>query len=314
MTLALEHHCLELRYTALRRTSRSRERRLLGSLAQNGQLVPVIVVPAAEAHRYVLIDGYKRVRALDRLHVDVVQAMVWELAEADALICERLLRRPEGDGPLEQGWLLLELKQRFGLSQVELAHRFDVSESWVSRRLALVHELPEVIQEEVRAGRIVSHAAQKYLVPLARANRAHAERLSHAINGLSLSSRQVGALYIAYQQADSEGKELIVERPELVVRARQELCDRSDAGHPDPGEQLMRDVRILPAVARRLGHQLTSEVLTRLSNDQRQQLDLSVSQTSVEVMALQSTLAKEGCHAGPGHPDERPHATPERLG
>jgi hypothetical protein len=40
------------------------------------------------------------------------------------------------------------------------------SVSWVSRRLALVRELPESIQEHVRRGEIVAHAAEKYLVPL----------------------------------------------------------------------------------------------------------------------------------------------------
>ena len=41
--------------------------------------------------------------------------------------------------------------------------------SWVSRRLALVHELPEAIQERVRRGEVGAHGAAKYLVPLARA-------------------------------------------------------------------------------------------------------------------------------------------------
>ncbi|HTT21570.1 MAG TPA: hypothetical protein VMG82_21765, partial [Candidatus Sulfotelmatobacter sp.] len=63
---------------------------------------------------------------------------------------------------LEQSWLLLELKQRFAFSLEELARRFGRSVSWVSRRLALVQELPDVVQQRVQRGEIVAHGAAKY--------------------------------------------------------------------------------------------------------------------------------------------------------
>jgi ParB family chromosome partitioning protein len=293
MTLALEHHCLDLRYAALRTTSRSKERRLLASLAENGQLAPVIVVASAHPHRYVLIDGYKRARALKRLQSDVVQAMLWEVEEPDALICERLLLRSDGEGALEQGWLLQELQQRFNLNHAELARRFDVSESWVSRRLALVQQLPESIHEAVRAGRVVAHAAQKYLVPLARANREHAMKLSAAIGNLSLSSRQIGSLYVAYQQADDDGKELIVTRPELAVRAQQEVDAQHQKSHPDPAEQLEHDVHVLVGAARRVQRNLQEDLIKRLPSEQRQRLKLAIEQTAIDIRTIQATLNKE---------------------
>src|ERR1019366_7779888 len=46
------------------------------------------------------------------------------------------------DSAIEQGWLLREMGARFGLGREELARRFDRTPSWVSRRLALVGELP----------------------------------------------------------------------------------------------------------------------------------------------------------------------------
>jgi ParB/RepB/Spo0J family partition protein len=297
MTLALEHHCLDLRYAALRSTSRFKERRLLASLAQNGQVVPVVVVADAAPNRYVLIDGYKRARALKQLHSDVVHAMVWELEEPDALICERLLKRADGDSALAQGWLLQELQQRFRLNHAELARRFDVSVSWVSRRLALVQQLPESVHEAVRAGRIAAHAAQKYLVPVARANRDHATRLSKSIGNLDLTTRQVGALYVAYQQADDAGKELVVTRPELVVRAQQETTASQHTPHPDPVEQLDNDLRVLTAVARRTHRNLSEDIAKRLSSEQRQRFKLGLDQAALDIKVTQTTLAKEYVHA-----------------
>ena len=52
-----------------------------------------------------------------------------------------MLRGGDGDSAIEQGWLLRELMQRFGLGLDELARRFDRSTSWVSRRLGLVTDL-----------------------------------------------------------------------------------------------------------------------------------------------------------------------------
>src|SRR5881397_1551500 len=57
----LEHHQLILRYEHLRLRCPERERRLLASLAEHGQQMPIVVVAAsAETDRFVVVDGYKR--------------------------------------------------------------------------------------------------------------------------------------------------------------------------------------------------------------------------------------------------------------
>jgi ParB family chromosome partitioning protein len=167
----LEFHQLELRYERLRIVRPEQERRLLTSLAEVGQQVPIVVVQEASTSSHVVIDGYKRIRSLRRLGRDTVEASRWPGEEVEALIITRLMQTAETETALEQSWLLLELKQRFGFSLEELARRFGRSVSWVSRRLALVQELPDVVQQRVQRGEIVAHGAAKYLVPLARANR-----------------------------------------------------------------------------------------------------------------------------------------------
>lgn len=91
-------------------------------------------------------------RALHRLHRDTVDAVQWALSELEALLLAQGLRNGDGDCALEQGWLLRELHERLGLTAGELARRFDQSPSWVSRRLGLVRELPDAVQELVRSG------------------------------------------------------------------------------------------------------------------------------------------------------------------
>lgn len=110
----LEFHQLDLRYQGLRVRRLGQERRLLSSLAEHGQQVPIVVVGANEPGRFVVIDGHKRVRALHRLHCDVVTATVWAMGEVEALVLDRTLRQAEAETALEQGWLLSELHRSFG--------------------------------------------------------------------------------------------------------------------------------------------------------------------------------------------------------
>src|SRR5436189_2619443 len=143
----------------------------MSSLAASGQETPIVVMAVSRCPcRYLVIDGYKRVAALEQLGRDRVEAVVGDMSEADALVLDRSMRFSEQETALEQGWLLAELEHRFGYSLEDLARRFDRSVSWVSRRLALVELLPETVQQQVRTGEISAHIAMKYLVPMARAN------------------------------------------------------------------------------------------------------------------------------------------------
>ncbi len=172
----LDLHQLDLRYQALRKHDPRAERLLLGSLAQIGQQAPIIAV-AAPDRRFIVIDGYKRLRALKRLRKDQILAVPWDMGELEALLLVRMMRTG-ADDVLEQAWLVAELHERFAQSLDVLAHRFDKTKSWVSRRLALVNELPDEIQQSVRLGEIAAHTAMKYMVPLARANAKTAARLT----------------------------------------------------------------------------------------------------------------------------------------
>ena len=283
---------LDRRYELLRMRSAARERRLLASLAEIGQQTPVVIV--RDATRPVLVDGYKRVRALVRLGHDIVEAIEWELGEAEALLLERVLRAGEAGSALEQGWLLRELSTRFGLSLEELARRFDRTKSWVSRRLGLVGELPAEVQEHVRAGAIGPHAAMKYLVPLARANVEDCVRLCNAIAPLRLSTRQVGELYATYVAGNAAARELLMSNPMLVLDARAEVAESGTA----PVEKLISDLHIISAVARRAHTRLLHGAVDGSDRDARESVRLSCGSAQVEVERLRRRCDREVGHAG----------------
>jgi ParB family transcriptional regulator, chromosome partitioning protein len=250
----LECHQLDRRYEALRTRDPRKERQLLASLAEHGQQLPVVVVAADE--RFILVDGYKRLRALTRLAEDRVWAMRWDIDEPEALILEQLMRAADPIGPLEQGWALDALQTRFGLALADLARRFDKTASWVSRRLALVRDLPEPIHGAVRAGRLAPHAAMKYLVPLARSNHADCVRLVEAIAPHRLTTRQVGRLYQVYVTGPEPSRDLVLTDPLLVLRITDDTPRaplRPEASAP---EALLTDLHLLGAVARRARRRL----------------------------------------------------------
>ena len=78
----------------------------MASLAESGQQTPIVVVLCPEHHdRYLVIDGHKRIAALQKLGRDTVDATVWAMNEAEALLLERSLRLSAPESALEQGWL-----------------------------------------------------------------------------------------------------------------------------------------------------------------------------------------------------------------
>ena len=88
--MQLEFHQLDRRWEHLRVQRPDRQRRLLASLAAVGQQVPIVVVTAADRpERYLVIDGYQRIRALEQLGRDTVEAVIWPMSEAEALVLNR---------------------------------------------------------------------------------------------------------------------------------------------------------------------------------------------------------------------------------
>jgi ParB family transcriptional regulator, chromosome partitioning protein len=275
----LELHQLTLRFERLRKRQPREERSLLVSLAEIGQQLPVVVIQ--EAPSFILIDGYKRVRALRRLACDTVRATCWQVAEAEALLLERGLRRGSEDA-LDQAWLLAELQERCQWSLEELARRFEHSKSWVSGRLALLQALPASIQEQIRAGSISAHAAMKYLVPLARVNAAAAQALATALTPLRPTSRQVGALYAGWQAGTERTRELIVQSPQIYLQAQATQA----TALPSATQRFLQDLGALAGIARRAHRALEGHLLAQLRESELLEVTNAFARANADLQRL----------------------------
>lgn len=251
--MKLEFHQLNRRYEHLRVRRPDEQRRLMASLAASGQQTPIVVVAVSGTpDGYLVIDGYKRVAALEQLGRDTVEAVIWPMSECEALVLERSMSLSQRDTALEEGWLLQELHERFGYSLDELARRFDRSTSWVSRRLALVELVPKGIQQKVRIGEISAHAAMKYLVPVARANIEDCQQMADAFATHRFTSRQAGQLYSAWRDASPQIRQRILEDPQLFLKAHQQ----AEPQPPALADELLRDLTMVVAITNRASRRL----------------------------------------------------------
>jgi ParB/RepB/Spo0J family partition protein len=292
--MELELHQLELRYARLRKRQPAQERQLVASLAELGQQLPIVVVGAADADRFIVIDGYKRVRALGRLARDTVRGTCWEMDEVEALLLEWRLRGTREDA-FDQAWLLAELRERFGLSLEELARRFEHSKSWVSRRLGLLEHLPASIHELVRSGALAASAAMKYWLPVARANTGAAAQLAAALAPLTPTSREVAVLYAGWQSGTVRTRELIVSSPQVYLQA---LSNAQASAEPSTTQRWLNDLNALGGIARRAVKPLEAGLLRELLEAESLEVDHAFSRMKTDVERLLNRFELERGHAG----------------
>jgi len=296
--MQLEFHQLDLRWEHLRVREPHRQRQLLASLAESGQQTPIVVVADKDNNdRYLVIDGHKRIAALQQLGRDTAEATVWPMSEAEALLLSRSLRFSPQESALEQGWLLSEMEQRFGYPLDELARRFDRSISWVSRRLALVELLPEVIQRQVREGHLTAQVAMKYLVPVARISADDCERMAAAFVKHRCNTREAAQLYTAWREGSRVVRERILGEPELFLKMRRQPAMAT----PAAVEKMERDLEMALAILHRASRRL-AEALPVMNGAQQEQTQSRLESARRELNRMTERIGKEqeAKHAEPG--------------
>jgi|TARA_Y100000310_G_scaffold330395_1_gene401944 ParB/RepB/Spo0J family partition protein len=304
MEIEIDH--IELKYALLRAGSETRLARLAAAILREGQQTPVLVV-AAGADRFVLIDGYARVAALRALLRDTVLALQLDVDVVQALVLSHRMANAPRRAALEDGWLIRELIEGHGLSQAEVAKRLQRSKSWVSRRLALVRALPDSVQNAVRTGKMPAYAAGKYLVPMARANGEQCSLLIKNIRCRSISVRDVQRLYLGWRRGDAQQRLRITEDPELFLKAEEASRMPTEISAGNPAMPFITDLGIIAGVSRRAHRRLgerdfdpqtggTGRVTRRAFDESR---------LAFENLA---ELFEESINAGPGN--ETSHTAP----
>jgi transcriptional regulator with XRE-family HTH domain len=244
----------------------------LAACIENSSLISPVSTVKEGDFSFVLIDGYLRVRALNRCGKDTVLAEIWSCKEWEALLRVLMRTQERKWQALEQALMIQELRERHHLTQQEIAHRMGRNQSWVCRRLALLELLSEDMVELVQKGCISSWAAARVLAPMARAIPEHAKILADNLVKEPICTRDLMDLFRHYQKANRKQRERMVHQPILYLKALRlrEEAQQGLALKDGPEGRWLKDIRMAAHILRRLIKDLPIVLYAGQSNlDQR---------------------------------------------
>ncbi len=244
---------LVLRYAHTRIIDGNAVGRLAGSLQRHGQVTPVLVVNGASP-QFVLIDGYLRTQAIRRIGRDTIKAQIWNGGEIDALVHVLAKTQDRRWDPLEQAALIRELNQKHDLSHEKIAALMGKDQSWVSRRLMLINDLPEDVIDWVQKGHISSWSAGRVLAPMARAMPEHARTIAKYLVKNPLSTRKLDEFFSYYRKSNRKVRARMVEAPELFFKslASKQAQKHAKELQAGPEGRWLKDIRIVGHIIGRL--------------------------------------------------------------
>jgi ParB family chromosome partitioning protein len=136
---------------------------LAESIKANGVVQPIVVRPAEEDGRYILVLGERRLHASKKAGKDTIPALIRRVSDqqaAEMTIIENLQR--EDLSPLEQAQAFKVLSQEFHLTQQEIGERVGLSRQSIANYMRLL-KLPREVMEMLAEKRLSFEKAKTLL-------------------------------------------------------------------------------------------------------------------------------------------------------
>ena len=136
---------------------------LRDSIKEHGVVQPVVVRPAEEDGRYILVLGERRLRASRMAGKETIPALVRRLSPqqaAEMTVLENIVR--EDLNPMEQAEAFRVLSTQFNLTQAEIAQRIGLSRETVSNYMRLLR-LPQKVMSYLLEDRLSFSDAREIL-------------------------------------------------------------------------------------------------------------------------------------------------------
>lgn len=125
---------------------------LANSIRQHGILQPIIVRPAPseKSARYEIVAGERRWRAATKAQIEQIPVIIREFDDLGSLEVALIENLQRSDlNPIEEALAYQELRDRFSLSQAELADRVGKERATVSNCMRVL-KLPDTVQSMLR--------------------------------------------------------------------------------------------------------------------------------------------------------------------
>lgn len=219
-------------YARFRLAHSGAEGLVLESVRQFGQILPVVVVSAAQG--YELIDGFKRLRACRKLGIRTIQAKVLCLGERPVKAAILQLNwKARSIRELEEALIVRSLHREDNLSQVQIATLLGRHKSWVCRRIGLVERLCGEALSHLKLG-LIGPGHGRQLVRLPRGNQ---ESALETILKHRLCSREAEKLVSMLLERPRWEHEAILHLPLEILdnRSAARSCRKPEAAeHQEP--------------------------------------------------------------------------------
>jgi len=315
-------HRFDLRYQHTRVVRERVLYKLMRSIKHYGQQSPVIAV--TENDGLVLIDGYLRFQALHLLGEDTIMVQIASHSVQQGLLNYLSQQQCGVCQPIEQAWIINSLINE-GMTQMAVALRMGRDKSWVSRRLSLVTELPEDIQQAIRSGAVSAWVAERVFKPLAHANAAHAKTLLNALKKQPMSSRELSTWFDHYNNANQGQRAKMVQEPDLLLRVlhAEKENDQSITLQAGSDDRWLHDIKITKSLIKRLMKPLPQLFNTQpmhkavLLEDQFAALDQAYTQLKTQFQEVDNAYRRDPEHHFAAtcetNTDQADHAAPENI-
>ncbi len=158
---------------------------LAQSLKESGMIQPIIVRPAG-AGQYEIIAGERRWRAAQLAGMSKVPVVIREVSDEKALewaLVENLQR--EDLNPIEEARAIVELQEKFNLTQEQVAQRIGKERATVANLVRLLNLAPKTLQLVVEKKLSAGHVR-----PLLALEGAQQERLAAQLAAAGASARE----------------------------------------------------------------------------------------------------------------------------
>ena len=143
----------------------------------------------------------------------------------------------------------------------------------------------------------------KSLVPLARANAAHCERLVAGLGQTEVSVRQLGRLFATWRAGDESLRERLVTHPLLFLKADEAVATEVEA---DEGLKLAGDFEALSGLCGKVRRRLREGVFARANVGSQATARRSWKETRLAFDGLVERMDKEVVRAESGNANSNP--------
>lgn len=198
---------IDRQFEYLRLKDKRIEEKLLNQILHEGVHEPLGCV--FNKDRWILIDGFKRLRCSIKLKIHKLRVTNIGQNDADALL--NVLRKftIHPLHMIEQARIVEYLHEKSSMSISEIARHLNRSPAWVSVRVGLIARMSPILREAVFSGKIPVRNVMYSLKAFTRVKAKEVDEFVGCVAGKGLSVREIDELAKAYFQKNSMMKNQI---------------------------------------------------------------------------------------------------------